>query len=397
MTLPTRLQGTAAEQAVKVELSVVLPCLNEAATIETCVRKAKAAIEREGLSAEIVVADNGSTDGSQELARRAGAKVVHVSTRGYGSSIVQGIAAAQGKYIIMADSDDSYDLTELGCYVQPLREGYDLVMGNRFRGEIAAGAMPFLHRYLGTPVLTALARIFFRTRCGDVNCGMRGFRKEAIEKLGLECSGMEFASEMVVKSSIFGLRIAEIPTNLSKDGRSKAPHLRTWHDGWRNLRFMLLYSPRWLFLYPGCLLMLLGSLLTIWLLPGIRHVRGVGFDVSTLVFSATMIFVGYQTATFAVFAKVYAITHGFLPEDEKLKSLFRVITLETGLGIGAVLFLAGLVISIFAVGYWGAAGFGPLSPTKTLRLVLPGVIFLTVGCQTIFSSFFLSVLGMGRR
>jgi len=238
---------------------------------------------------------------------------VEVAARGYGSALLAGIAAARGQYVIMADADDSYDLSQVSAFLHKLREGYDLVMGNRFEGNIAVGAMPFLHRYLGTPVLTLLAKVFFRTPCGDVNCGMRGFRKEAIEGLGLRSLGMEFASEMLVKSSIFGLRIAEIPTDLSLDGRSTPPHLRTWRDGWRHLRFMLLYSPRWLFLYPGVLLMLIGSLLALWLLPGMRHIGHVGFDVSTLVYSATMIFVGYQAVNFAVFTKVFAITAGYLP------------------------------------------------------------------------------------
>jgi len=389
--------GVATDPASGVELSVVLPCLNEAATLEVCIQKAKAAIERDALSAEILVADNGSTDGSREIARRAGATVVEVPTRGYGSALLAGIAAARGKYVIMADSDDSYDLSQVGAFLRKLREGNDLVMGNRFKGNIAAGAMPFLHRYLGTPVLTLLARIFFRTPCGDVNCGMRGFRKEAIESLGLRSLGMEFASEMLVKSSIFGLHIAEIPTDLSPDGRDKPPHLRTWRDGWRHLRFMLLYSPRWLFLYPGCLLMLIGGLLAVWLLPGMRHIGHVGFDVSTLVYSARMMFVGYQAVNFAVFTKVFAITAGYLPRDEKFNRLFRIVTLETGLAVGAALFLLGLIISIFAVEFWRATGFGPLNPGKTLRMVMPGVVFLTLGCQTIFSSFFLSVLGMGKR
>lgn len=381
----------------EIELTILMPCLNEAKTLGRCIAKAHEAIQREHLSAEIIVADNGSTDGSRAIAEGAGARVVLVTQRGYGSALLAGIASARGKFIIMADSDDSYDLTEISPYLEKLREGYDLVMGNRFKGTISAGAMPFSHRYLGTPVLTMLSRIFFETPCGDVNCGMRGFRKDAIENLQLRSLGMEFASEMLVKSSIFGLRITEIPTNLSPDGRNTRPHLRTWRDGWRHLRFMLLYSPRWLFLYPGFLLMLLGTLVAVWLLPRTRYIGGVGFDVNTLVYSAMMIFVGYQAVTFAIFTKIFAITAGFLPRDERFDRLFRIVTLETGLVSGLTLVILGVSLSLFAVLHWRNTGFGPLDPTQTLRLVMPGVVCFTLGIQTCFSSFFLSVLGMGKR
>jgi glycosyltransferase involved in cell wall biosynthesis len=380
-----------------IELTILLPCLNEAETLETCIRKATDTVAREGLSAEILVADNGSTDGSQDIARRSGAVVLDVAVRGYGSALQSGIAASRGVFIIMCDSDDSYDLTHLASFLKKLREGYDLVMGNRFQGAIAPGAMPFLHRYLGTPVLTLLSRIFFRSPCGDVNCGMRGFRKDAIQKLDLRSLGMEFASEMLVKASLFGLRIAEIPTNLSLDGRSRTPHLRTWRDGWRHLRFMLLFSPRWLFLYPGLLLMLIGTVLGIWLLPGPRLVGRLGIDLNSLVYCAVMILIGYQGVIFAVFTKVFAVTAGFLPSDKKFTRIFEYISLETGLLVGFALVAVGLAISIFAVKYWRLEGFGPLNPDLTLRLVVPGAVFLSIGCQTIFSSFFLSVLGMGKR
>lgn len=380
----------------RTELTVLMPCLNEGQTLGRCIVKARREIEKNRLDAEILIADNGSTDGSRQIAEREGARVINVPRRGYGSALSAGIAAARGQYIIMADADDSYDLSNLMPFLHKLREGNDLVMGNRFKGEIAAGAMPFLHRYLGTPVLTLLSRIFFRTPCGDVNCGMRGLRKEAAEGLRLRSLGMEFASEMLVKSSLFGLRIAEIPTALSRDGRSVPPHLRTWRDGWRHLRFMLLYSPRWLFLYPGIALMVLGFLMTAWLLPGTRYLGTVGLDVDTLIYAAIAIFIGYQAVTFAVFAKVFAITEGLLPQDEKLNRLFRFITLETGLLAGALMVLGGLAISISAVAYWQRHGFGPLDPVKTIRLILPGAISLTLGFQTLFSSFFLSVLGMTR-
>lgn len=380
-----------------VELTVLLPCLNEAQTLAACIAKAKCAIEKDQLNAEILIADNGSTDGSQEIAGAAGARVVPVATRGYGSALMAGIAAARGTFVIMADSDDSYDLANLMPFLEKLREGFDLVMGNRFKGGIAAGAMPWLHRYLGTPVLTMLARTFFHTPCWDVNCGMRGFRKEEVAKLGLRSLGMEFASEMLVKSTRFGLRIAEIPTCLFRDGRSTPPHLRTWRDGWRHLRFMLLYSPRWLFLYPGVLLMLLGVFLTAWLLPGPKAFGAAKLDVNTLAYAGMFIFIGYQAITFAVFTKVFAITEGLLPQDDRFNRIFRYVTLETGLVVGGFFMVLGLVVSIVAVEYWKRMGFGPVDPAKTLRLVTPGVVCLTLGFQTILSSFFLSILGMARR
>lgn len=379
------------------EVSVVLPCLNESETIAKCVGKAVAALRRAGLRGEILVADNGSVDGSREIAEAAGARVINVTSRGYGSALLAGISAAKGRFVVMADSDDSYDLTQIDAYVEKLREGYDLVMGNRFRGKIAPGAMPFLHRYLGTPVLTMLAHIFFSSPCGDVNCGMRGMRKEAILSLNLRSLGMEFASEMLVKSSSFGLRIAEIPTNLAVDGRSTPPHLRTWRDGWRHLRFMLLYSPRWLFLYPGYLLMLLGMVLGAVLLTGDQHVGHVSLGVNTLVYCSIMVFIGYQLVTFAVFTKIYAVSAGFINKNARFDRIFNSVTLETGLGVAFLSVLIGLTLSIFAVWHWKETGFGHLDPSRSLRLVMPGVVFLGLGVQTIFSSFFLSVLGIGKR
>jgi hypothetical protein len=297
----------------------------------------------------------------------------------------------------MADADDSYDLGNPAPFLKKLREGYDLVMGNRFKGEILPGAMPPLHRYFGTPLLTMLTRIFFKSPCGDVQCGIRGFRKEAIERLGLRALQMEFASEMVVKAAVFRLRITEIPADLAPDGRGRPPHLRSWSDGWRNLRFMLLYSPRWLFLYPGALLMLLGLLVGAWLLPGPKYIGSVGFDVDTLVYAAAMIFVGYQSVTFAVFTKLFAIEEGMTPPDERFLGLFKYVTLEVGVAVGALMVAVGLIISILAVGYWKRHAFGTLDPFVTLRLVIPGMVGLTLGFQTIFSSFFLSVLGLKRR
>jgi glycosyltransferase involved in cell wall biosynthesis len=381
----------------EIELSVVMPCLNESATIATCVRKALGAMRQHAIRGEVVVADNGSTDGSRQLAEEAGARVVPVETRGYGSALRSGIAAARGHFVLMGDADDSYDFTHLDRFVEKLREGYDLVIGNRFRGGILPGAMPPLHRYLGTPVLTAITRLFFRSPVGDINCGLRGFRKEAIEGLGLRTLGMEYAGEMIVKASTFGLRITEIPTTLSPDGRGRAPHLNTWRDGWRHLRFLLLYSPRWLFLYPGVALLALGTVLGVLLVRGPLVIGSVTFDVSTLLFAAMAILSGFQSVIFAVFTKVFAISEGLLPEDPRLSRAFRYVTLETGLAVGAVLVLAGGGAWILGLANWRMHHFGPLDPEQTLRIVIPGVVCFTLGFQIILSSFFLSVLGMSRR
>jgi glycosyltransferase involved in cell wall biosynthesis len=380
----------------RIELSVLMPCLNEAETLATCIKKAQKALADLNVAGEIVVADNGSTDGSPEIAASLGARVIHVSEKGYGSALLGGIKAARGKYIIMGDADDSYDFTNLGPFVEKLRAGYDLVMGNRFKGGIAPRAMPPLHRYLGNPVLTGIGRMFFRSPCGDFHCGLRGFSKAAIECLDLRTRGMEFASETVVKASLHGLRITEVPTTLSVDGRNRPPHLRSWRDGWRHLRFLLLYSPRWLFLYPGLLLMLVGAVVSGWLLVGPRVVDGITFDIHTFLYAAMAIVIGYQTVIFAIFTKVFAITEGLLPEDARLKTLFTYIKLETGILAGALLLVAGIGLSVYALSFWSATSFGPLDPSRTLRLVIPAVTLIALGLQTVLSSFFLSILGLER-
>jgi len=379
------------------EVSVVMPCLNEAETLATCIAKARRALDEAKIRAEIIVADNGSTDGSQGLATASGARVVHVSAPGYGSALMGGIAAARGQYVIMGDADDSYDFSDLMPFVVRLRAGDDLVMGNRFTGGVRRGAMPASHRYLGNPLLTAIGRLFFQSPCGDFHCGLRGFNKAAVIQLDLRTTGMEFASEMVVKATLHGLRITEVPTTLSPAGRSRPPHLHTWRDGWRHLRFLLLYSPRWLFLYPGVLLMLGGAAVGAWLQPGPRTVGGVTFDVHTLVYAAMSILVGFQAIAFAVFTKVFAISEGLLPEDPRLSKVFRWVTLEVGLIVGAVGVLIGLAGSVRALGFWGEHAFGQLDPSHTLRTVIPAVTCLTLGCQIVFSSFFLSVLGLRRK
>ena len=380
----------------QMELSILMPCLNEAETLATCIKKAQKALEDLNIAGEIVVADNGSTDGSPEIAASLGARVVHIAEKGYGSALLGGIKAARGKYIIMGDADDSYDFTQLDPFVEKLRAGYDLVMGNRFKGGIEPSAMPPLHRYVGNPVLTGIGRLFFKSPCGDFHCGLRGFSKAAIQNLDLRTTGMEFASETVVKASLHGLRITEVPTTLSLDGRSRSPHLRSWRDGWRHLRFLLLYSPRWLFLYPGLFLMLIGSIVAGLLLVGPRVVDGITFDVHTLLYAAMAIIIGYQTVNFAVFTKVFAITEGLLPEDPRLAMLFRHIKLETGIIAGGLLLVAGIALSVFALSFWSATSFGPLDPSRTLRLVIPAATLIVLGLQTVLSSFFLSILGLKR-
>jgi glycosyltransferase involved in cell wall biosynthesis len=382
---------------MNVELSIVMPCLNEAETLAICIRKARKYIERSGVSAEIVIGDNGSTDGSQEIATALGARVIPVAIHGYGAALNGAIAAAIGRYCIMADSDDSYDFENLDRFVEKLREGFELVMGNRFKGGIEQGAMPWKNRYVGNPILSAIGKVLFHADAGDFHCGIRGFSKAAFERMGLRTTGMEFASEMVVKATMIGMRVAEVPATLAHDGRSRPPHLRPYRDGWRHLRFMLMYSPRWLFLYPGILLILLGLAGCVWLLPGPRVVHGIGLDVHTLLYAFVAVLLGFQLVTFAVFTKVFAISEGLLPEDPELNRAFRHITLETGLAAGGLLIVLGVGGSIFAVSGWAKASFGALDAEHMLRIVMPSVFSLAMGVQIVFGSFFLSVLGLKRR
>jgi glycosyltransferase involved in cell wall biosynthesis len=380
-----------------VEVSIVMPCLNEAESLGICIQKASDALQALGISGEVIIADNGSSDGSQAIARDLGARVVDVETRGYGSALLGGISAACGGFIIMGDADDSYDFAAIGPFVEKLRQGYDLVMGNRFAGGIRPGAMPSLHRYLGNPVLSRVGRLFFRSPVSDFHCGLRGFRKDAIDRLDLRTTGMEFASEMIVKATLMDLRITEVPTTLSPARRTRQPHLRTWRDGWRHLRFLLVYSPRWLFLYPGAFLMLAGLVVGGWLIPGPRRIGGVGFDVHTLLYAAGAIIIGFQSVVFAFFTKIFAISEGLLPEDPRLTKAFKYITLETGLAAGSLLVAAGLAGSVYSFLHWSLSSFGPLDTTHTLRIVIPSLTALMLGSEVILSSFFLSVLGMSRR
>jgi len=371
-----------------------MPCLNEVETLATCIRKARQAIEQDGLSAEIIVADNGSTDGSQAVARELGVRVVDVVRKGYGSALIGGIDAARGRFVIMGDADDSYDFTAIKPLVDRLREGYDLVVGNRFAGGIKPGAMVWSHRWIGNPVLTFISRVFFQTPVGDMHCGLRGFRKDAYERLRLQATGMEFASEMVIKASLQRMRITEVPVTLSPDGRSRPPHLRTWRDGWRHLRFMLLFSPRWLFLYPGLVLLVVGVGLSLALLPGPLRVGGARLDIHTMLVAGFLALLGYQLVLFAVFTKFFAIRVGFHPPHPALQRLFRYITLEVGLAAGALLALIGVVVLVIAVASWSGTGFGSLNPDVTMREVIPAVVLTALGTQTVFASFFVSILGI---
>ena len=387
----------AENEKTTLELSVVMPCLNEAETLEACVRKAQRTLREQHIDGEIIVADNGSTDGSQAIAKRLGARVVNVEKKGYGNALLGGITAARGKYVIMGDSDASYDFAHIPHFLAKLRQGYQLVVGNRFRGGIATHAMPPLHRYFGNPALTWIGRALFGCPTGDIYCGLRGFEREAALQMDLRTTGMEFAIEMVIRATLLGFRVGEVPTTLSPDGRTRPPHLRTWLDGWRTIRFMLLYSPRWLFLYPGALLILVGVAAGLWLLPGPRTVGGVSFDAHTLLYAAMAVLLGFQGICFGIFARTFAITEGLLPEDALLDRFFRVFTLETGLAIGAVFIISGLAGSIYAVYAWGTRGFGHLDYATTLRIVIPAATAITLGFQIVLSSFVVSLVGLARR
>jgi len=376
------------------ELSIVMPCLNEAATLAGCIEEALRGLRENGLSGEIIIADNGSTDGSSKIATSLGARVITIPEKGYGRALQVGITAAQGRFILMADADGSYDFTEAGGFVEKLREGWDVVMGNRFLGEICPGAMPWKNRYIGNPLLSGIGRLFFRCPIGDFHCGLRAFTKDAYERLELRTAGMEFASEMVIKATLFKFRMTEIPTTLRRDGRNRPPHLRPWRDGWRHLRFMLLFSPRWLFLQPGIAFIGIGSVLCALLVRGPLRLGAVTLDVHTLLFAAMAVLIGFQSVAFAVFTKVFAIQSGVLPPDEKFQRWFRWLNLERGLAAGGALAMGGFILSLRAVGLWKNHGFGDLMPGELLRVVIPGGVLLTLGCQIVLVSFFLSILGL---
>jgi hypothetical protein len=377
------------------ELSVVMPCLNEERTLAACIRKAQLFLKENGIAGEVIVADNGSTDGSIEIAQNLKARVVIVSLPGYGAALAAGIEAAKGKYVVMGDSDESYDFSALLPFIEKLRAGYDLVMGNRFKGHIAPGAMPLTHRYFGNPFLTAIGRLFFSCKeCGDFYCGLRGFRKEAVQQLKLQSRGMEFALEMVVKARMHDLRITEVPITLSPDGRGRPSHLRWYKDGWRSLRFYLLMSPQWFFGIPGVTLFVCGMFVSIVLLPGPVSVMSITFDYHTLMYSTSAVVLGYQSILLFIFAELMAVETGLHPLGSRFAFLQQRRTLERCMVIGITLLIAGVVLGIIAARQWSLVGFGSLRPTLTIRLVTCSVLFLLLGGQTLLAGFYFGLMNL---
>ena len=379
------------------ELTVVMPCLNEARTVGRCIEKALHCMGENGVVGEVVLADNGSTDGSPAIAEQAGARVVHVATRGYGSALRGGIEAARGRFLVLGDADDSYDFGALMPFVLRLRAGDELVLGNRFLGGIRPGAMRPLHRYLGNPVLSALGRMIYRTPVGDFHCGMRALRRDAFDRMDLRTTGMEFASEMIVKAALLGMRVGEVPVVLYPDGRDRPSHLRSWRDGWRHLRFLLLYSPWWLFLVPGAVVATIGSTALVALACGPVRLGSVTLDVHTMLYAAVAVILGLQSVTFALFAKVFAVREGLLPPDRRTEALGRGIPLELGLALGIAAVLGGLVGSWNALEAWREVSFGNLEPREILRLVIPSILAIVLGAHLVLTSFFLGLLAIGRK
>lgn len=378
----------------EIELTILMPCLNEAETLEVCIDKAKTFLKNSGISGEILIADNGSTDGSVEIAKRCGARVERVPVKGYGAALIGGCKAARGKYVIMGDADDSYDFLHLMPFVEKLREGYELVMGNRFKGGIAKGAMPPLHRYIGNPVLSFIGRLFFPSNIGDFHCGLRGYEREAMERLDLQTTGMEYASEMVVKATMYGLKMTEVPTTLSPDGRSRAPHLRSFRDGWRHLKFLLLHSPNWLFLYPGIFFTLLGVLVTGILMAGPLTIGGVTFDIHTMLYGSAFVMIGTNMIFFALFTRIYAIRTHFIPVTENAATKLAKITTEKGAVLGLLLTLCGIIMTAAAFVIWKGTSFGNLDPQEMMRMTIPALTLMVVGIEMIFASFFIGILNI---
>jgi len=377
----------------ELELTILMPCLNEAETLETCIRKAQTFLEKNNIAGEVLIADNGSTDGSQAIAIKNGARVVNITQKGYGSALIGGNEAALGKYVIMGDADDSYDFLDLMPFVEKLREGYQLVMGNRFRGGIKKGAMPPLHRYLGNPVLSFIGRIFYPSKIKDFHCGLRGYDRIAIQNLHLRTTGMEYASEMVVQSTLNHLKMIEVPTTLSPDGRTRAPHLRSFRDGWRHLKFLLMYSPNWLFFYPGILFITIGLIMSSILFFGPITIGQLNFDIHTLLYSSAFIIMGVNICIFSIFTKIYAANSNFIPASNSINRISK-LTTEKGLIVGLILFFVGLGFTVYAVDLWSISSFGNLDPRIVMRVSIPSITSIIIGVQIIFSSFFIGILNI---
>lgn len=378
----------------ELELTILMPCLNEAETLETCIKKAKKSLEKNKIKGEVLIADNGSTDGSQEIARKNGARVIDVPRKGYGSALIEGTKAALGKYCIMGDADDSYDFSNIMPFVEKLREGYELVMGNRFKGGIEKGAMPWSHKYIGTPVISFIGRLFYHSKIGDFNCGMRGYNRQSILNLDLKCTGMEYASEMIVQANLNDLKIVEIPTTLKKDGRSRPPHLKSFSDGWRHLKFLLLYSPKWLFLIPGLILVLIGIIGNIIFLFDNIRLGNVVLGIHSRLYLGAMVVVGLQMIIFSLFAKVYAVNSGMHPKKEKTSKFLSKITLEKVLILGVLLILIGLGLTIYAIVIWKSKSWGALNPIDVMPITIPAVYFIMIGIQVAFTSFIIGILNI---
>lgn len=373
------------------ELTILMPCLNEAKTLKTCISKANSFLINNNIDGEVLIADNGSTDGSQEIAINAGARVVNIPEKGYGAALIGGCEAAYGKYVIMGDSDDSYDFSNLMPFVEKLREGYDLVMGNRFKGGIEKGAMPPLHKYLGNPVLSTIGRILYKSPIKDFHCGLRGYNRESILSLNLHTTGMEYASEMVVQATLHKLKICEVPTTLKKDGRDRPPHLKSWSDGWRHLTFLLMHAPNWLFLYPGILFFIIGIIFSTIIIINPIIIGTIRFDINTLLYFTISTIVGFQLIIFYLLTKKYAAITKFIPVT-KFDTHILKFTMNKGIFIGAILILICIISSIISIIIWQNTGYGDLDASKMLRLTMPILTTFVCGIQLMFSSFFLGIL-----
>ncbi|PKM61594.1 MAG: dolichol-P-glucose synthetase [Firmicutes bacterium HGW-Firmicutes-4] len=374
-----------------------MPCLNEAETLEICIKKAMSFLTDNKVNGEVLIADNGSTDGSQDIATRNGARVVNIEQKGYGSALRGGSENARGKYIIMGDADDSYNFLNLMPFLEKLREGYELVMGNRFKGGIEKGAMPPLHKYLGNPVLSFIGRIFYPSEIKDFHCGLRGYNRAAIKSLQLQTTGMEYASEMVVQATLHKLRMIEVPTTLSPDGRTRPPHLRSWRDGWRHLKFLMMYSPNWTFLYPGLILSVVGLLMMVIIGVGPTKIGNVNFGINTMMYGSASLLVGVNIILFSMFTKAYALSSGFIPNSPKTIGIFEKFTVEKGVVIGVALTLLGIAATIFAFIIWGNNSFGNLQPESIMKITIPATTLIAIGIELIFASFFLGILEIERK